>query len=392
MKHDLRYGGALVGQSEINAIIKSIKKSQKTGNWQTATEAKKMEEESAKFLGVKYGILTTSGSCAGLLALSALELRKGEEVIISAVTFPTIFNIILQCGLVPVVVDAKIGTYNFDVDEVEQAIIKSKGRVKCIIAVHAVGNPCDMPRLMKVAKKYNVKVIEDNCDGWGSTIQSRKVGSFGDISITSFHAAHIVSMGVGGGIFTNNKTLAERVRVYRDWGRQANFNGTKNVKYRKLPRDYNPRFIYDKIGYNFQILELQASMGRVQLKKSDKIRRLRKANFNYLYENLTGFDDLILPKWDYENADICWFSFPLTTKGDRGKLVAHLEKHGIETRSMFAGNILKHPAYKGVKAKQFGKLTEANYILEHSFWMTCHPRLTKENLEYIIKVFKDYYA
>src|SRR3990167_734174 len=141
MKHDLRYGGTRAGKEEIKAITRSVIKSVKTGNWQTGSEAKAMEIEAAKFLGVKYGILTTSGSCAGLLALSALELPKGSEVIISAVTFPTIFNIILQCNLTPLVVDAKIGTYNFDVDEVEQAIIKSKGRVKCVIAVHAVGNP-----------------------------------------------------------------------------------------------------------------------------------------------------------------------------------------------------------------------------------------------------------
>src|SRR3990167_4958287 len=279
MKRDLRYGGTLIDSREIRAIIKSINKSRKTGNWQTASEAKKMEVETARFLGVKYGILTNSGSSAGLLALSALELPKGSEVIISAVTFPTIFNIILQCNLVPVVVDAKVGTYNFDVDEVECAITK---KTKAIIAVHAVGNPCDMPRLMKVAKKYNVKVIEDNCDGWGSTISGKKVGSFGDISITSFHAAHIVSMGVGGGVFTNDPVVAECVRVYRDWGRQA--DTTKSNRYKELPKDYNSRFIYEKIGYNFQILELQAAMGRVQLRKADEIKKLRQKNFNYLYE------------------------------------------------------------------------------------------------------------
>jgi len=390
MKHDLRYGGALTGKAEMNAIIKSIYKSNKTGNWQTGPEAKAMEEEAAKFLGVKHGILTTSGSCAGLLALSALELKRGDEVIIPAVTFPTIFNIILQCGLTPVVVDSKIGTYNLDIDEVEQAIIKSKGKVKAVIAVHAVGNPCDMPRLMKVARKYNVKVIEDNCDGWGSTIGGKKVGSFADISITSFHAAHIVSMGVGGGIFTNSKSLAQKIRQYRDWGRIADTNKPHTCP--TLPKDQNPRFVYDKIGYNFQILELQAAMGRVQLKKADEIKRLRKNNFNYLFTKLGELGtDLLLPTW-VDKADVCWFSFPLTKLGDRGSLVAHLEKHGIETRSMFAGNILKHPAYKGVKAKQFGKLTEANYILGHSFWITCHPRLKKSDLDYIVKVFKDYYV
>ncbi len=387
MKHDLRYGGSYItSNAERKALIKSIDKSIKSGNWQTGSEAKKLEAETSKFLGVKHGILTTSGSCAGLLALSALELPRGMEVIISAVTFPTIFNIILQCGLVPLVVDAKIGTYNFDIDEVEQAIIKSKGRVKCIIAVHAVGNPCDMPRLMKVAKKYNVKVIEDNCDGWGSTINGKKVGSFGDISITSFHAAHIVSMGVGGGIFTNDGNLARRCRQYRDWGRIADTNKPHTCK--TLPKDHNPRFVYEKIGYNFQILELQAAMGRVQLRKSDKIKKLRKKNFDYLYKHLSKFN-LIMPKW-LSNAGICWFSFPITCP-NRGKLVSYLEKHGIETRSMFAGNITKHSAYKDSKYKVHGKLIEADYILKHSFWITCHPRLKKSDLDYIIKVFKDYY-
>jgi len=386
-KHDLRYGGMLAGKDERQAIIKSLDKSLKTGNWQASSEAKLMEEESAKFLGVKYGILTTSGSCAGLLALCALEIPKGSYVIIPAVTFPTIFNIILQCGLTPLVVDSKVGTYTLDVDEVEQAIIKNK-KVKAIIAVHAVGNPCDMPRLMKVAKKYNVKVIEDNCDGWGSTINGNAVGSFGDVSITSFHAAHIVSMGVGGGVYTDDKNVANRVRQYRDWGRQAETNKPHKVK--TLPKDYNPRFVYDKIGYNFQILELQAAMGRVQLRKSEEIKKARKKNFDYLYEKLSQFDDLVLPEW-VPNADVCWFSFPLTTTGDRGKLVAHLEKHGIETRSMFSGNIIKHPAYAKSKYKVHGRLREANYILTNSLWITCHPRLKKADLDYIIKVFKDYY-
>jgi CDP-6-deoxy-D-xylo-4-hexulose-3-dehydrase len=386
---DLRYGGALTGEAEVKAIIRSVLKSNDTGNWQTGAEAKKLEAEASKFLGVKYGILTTSGSCACLLALNALELPINSEVIISAVTFPTVFNSILQCNLVPLVVDAKIGTYNFDIDEVEQAIIKSKGKVKAVIAVHAVGNPCDMPRLMKVAKKYNVKVIEDNCDGWGSTINGRKVGSFGDVSITSFHAAHIVSMGVGGGVFTNDKKIAEKVRVYRDWGRQA--DTTKSHKYKELPKDYNPRFIYDKIGYNFQILELQAAMGRVQLKKSNQVKRLRQKNTEYICDNLIEIKELILPELTRIDADVCWFSIPLTTTGDRGKLVKYLESKGLETRSMFSGNITKHPAYKGSRFKVFGKLREANYILKHSFWITCHPRLKKSDLDYIIKVFKNYY-
>lgn len=370
---------------EEKALIKSIKNSIKTGNWQAGSEAYKMEQEAAKFLGVKYGILTSSGSCAGLLALSALELPKGSEVIISACTFPTIFNIILQCGLVPVVVDAKIGTYNFDVEDVRKAITK---KTKAIICVHAVGNPCDMPKIMALVKNKNIYVLEDNCDGWGSSIGGKYVGSFGDISITSFHAAHIVSMGVGGGVFTSNSEIADKVRQYRDWGRQA--NTTEPHKVKELPKDYNPRFVYDKIGYNFQILELQAAMGRVQLRKAKQIKELRKKNFDFMKLYLSRFP-LVMPEI-VKGADVCWFSFPITYHGDRGNLVTHLEKHGIETRSMFAGNITKHPAYKNSKYRISGNLKEADYILEHSFWISCHPRLTGNDHTHIEKTFESFFS
>lgn len=389
-KRDLRYGGSVCDNQEYMAIMKSVAKSIENGNWQAGEEASKMEQEASKFLGVKYGILTNSGSSAGLLALSALELPKGSEVIISACTFPTIFNIILQRGLVPVVVDAKVGSYTFDVKEVEDAITEKTG---AIIAIHPVGNPVDMPALMKMLTKFEKKiyVIEDGCDTWGGSIQGKMLGSFGDISITSFHAAHIVSMGVGGGVFTNDKLLAERVRQYKDWGRQA--NTTEPHKVKELPVDYNPRFVYDKIGYNFQILELQAAMGRVQLKKAKKIKEARKKNFDYLYKHLSKHEDLLVMPKSVKGADVCWFAFPITVDYfvDRGQLVKHLEERGIETRSMFAGNITKHPAYVNSQYRISGKLTEADLILENSFWITVHPRLTQSGLKHIVKAFDDYF-
>ena len=386
MEYKIRYGGSTCDDKELKAIISSVEESIVTGGWQAGRQAALMEKEASKFLGVKYGILTMSGSCAGLLALSALELPMGSEVIIAATTFPTIFNIILQCGLIPVVVDSKIGTYNFDVDEVEKAITPN---TRAIIAIHALGNPVDMPKLMKLVANKNIYVIEDNCDGWGSTLGGKKLGSFGDVSITSFHAAHIVSMGVGGGVFTNDGKLAERVRQYRDWGRLANTNEPHKVK--ELPADYNPRFVYEKIGYNFQILDLQAAMGRVQLRKAKRIKELRKKNFDYLCNHLKKYEWIQLPQ-TIQGADVCWFSLPITYHGDRGELVAHLEKSGIETRSMFAGNITKHPAYKNSKFRVSGKLTEANYILEHSFWISVHPRNTKADNDYIIKTFNDFFT
>lgn len=219
----------------------------------------------------------------------------------------------------------------------------------------------------------------------------KKLGTFGDISITSFHAAHIVSMGVGGGVFTNNPELAKKVRMYRDWGRQADISKkTNGKKWPSLPEDYDSRFIYEKIGYNFQILDLQAAMGRVQLRKTNKIKKARKKNFDYLVKHLSQHGDLIMPE-SVKGADVCWFSLPLTYIGDRGKLVAHLEKNGIETRSMFAGNITAHPAYEKSEYRIDGLLTEANYIMRHSFWIGVHPRMTQKDREYIIKTFNDYF-
>lgn len=218
----------------------------------------------------------------------------------------------------------------------------------------------------------------------------KKLGSFADISFTSFHAAHIVSMGVGGGVFTSNKEFSKRVRMYRDWGRQADINKSENLKHKALPEDYNPRFIYEKIGYNFQILDLQAAMGRVQLRKIAQIKASRKKNAVYLYSHLSRYPQLILPKV-MAGVDICWFAFPLTYTGDRGPLLKHLEKNGIETRPMFSGNITRHPAYTKDMYRISGELKEADYITEHSFWISCHPSLTKSDLKYIVKVFDDFY-
>lgn len=385
MSYKIIYGGALTGKEEQNAILDVVKRNW----WPLAGQGVKMELEASKFLGLKYGILANSGSSAGLIALTALELPRGSEVIIPAVTFPTIFNIIIQCGLIPVVVDCEVGTYNIDISKLEKAISK---KTKALIAVHAVGNPCDMPAIMKFAKKHKLYVMEDNCDGWGGTIGNTKVGAFGHISFTSFHAAHIVAMGQGGGVFTNNKELARKVRMYRDWGRQSDIPRRVNgKKWPKLPEDYDARFIYEKIGYNLSPLELQAAMGRVQLKKTPMIKRLRARNFKYLHKELSKFPDLIMPKM-VKGAEPSWFSFPLSTKGERGPLVEFLEKNGIETRSMFAGNIIKHPAYKNSKYRVGNKLDGADFILKHSFWVSVHPRYSTKDLKYMVDVFKKYYA
>lgn len=378
----IRYGGSMAGFPEWWALVVSITKSIWTGNWQTGPETAKFEQELAKDMGMKHAVMTSSGSCAGMLALEALELPKGSEVIIPAVTFPTIFNIIPQTGLVPVVVDCDPRTNNIDLGKLEKMRVSKK--IKAIIAVHILGCPVDMPRLMKWAKKHKIKVIEDNCDGYGTTINGKMAGSFGDISFTSTHAAHIITTGTGGVVFTNNDKLMENVRMYRDWGRQM--NTTKANRHRELPSDYNPRFIYEKVGYNFQILELQSAMGRVQLRKAKKIKELRAKNVNYLIDKLADFNLGFV--W---RGDVCWFALPLRSD-ERPELVKHLEAHGIETRSMMSGNIVKHPCYKNTKYRIGNKLDGADVILKNSFWVSCHPSLTRSDLDYMVDVFKEFYA
>ncbi len=381
-KRTIKYGGSLAGFPEWWALVKSVTKSVRTGNWQTGPETVLFEKELAKDMGVKHAIMTSSGSCAGLLALEALELPKGSEVIIPAVTFPTIFNIIPQTGLVPVVVDCDPRTNNIDLDKLEKMKVSKK--IKAIVAVHILGNPVYMPRLMKWARKHKIKVIEDNCDGYGTNIHGKRAGSFGDISFTSTHAAHIITTGTGGVVFTNDKKLMENVRMYRDWGRQM--NTTKANKYEELPADYNPRFIYEKVGYNFQILELQSALGRVQLRKAQKIKELRRKNVIYLRDALAEYN-LGLP-WNF--GDVCWFALSISSP-ERAELVKHLEAHGIETRSMMSGNICAHPAYKNTKYRIGNKLDGADIILKNSFWVSCHPSLSESDLKYMVDVFRSYY-
>lgn len=384
-KRIIKYGGSLAGFPEWWALVKSVTKSVWTGNWQTGPETALFEKELAEDMGVKHAVITSSGSCAALLALASLELPKGSEVIVPSVTFPTVFNIIPQCGLVPVVVDCDPLTNNINLDKLEKMKVSKK--VKAIIAIHILGNPVDMPRLMSWAKKHKITVIEDNCDGYGTTVDGKMAGSFGDISFTSTHAAHIITTGIGGVVFTNDDNLMQNVRMYRDWGRQA--NTTKKNTHKELPADYNPRFIYEKIGWNFQVLELQSAMGRVQLRKAKQIKKKRQANVNYLALKLYDTPNLIFPHRN-SNAHVCWFALPLSYHS-RGSLVAHLEKHGVETRSLMSGNITKHPAYKDTSYRIGNSLEGSDYILKNSFWISCHPSLTKKDLEYIVKVFKDFF-
>ncbi len=390
----IQYAGPFYGKQEINAIIRSVK----NGWFGVGKSAMKFEEEFAKFLGVKEAIVVNSGSSANLLSLASLNLDRGSEVITSACTFPTAFNPIIQNNLVPVVVDIKLGNYNIDPDLIEEAI---SDKTKAIMLVHNLGNPCEMDKIMKIARKYGLLVIEDYCDALGATYDGKLVGTFGDISTCSFYVAHHITMGEGGAVCTNDFRLAEKIRSLRDWGRACtckictvaldrNSKCAKRhaTKLTGLPEGYDNRYSYQNIGYNLKPLDLQCAMGIEQLKKLPQFVKIRRDNFSQLYNFFNKHEDFfILPKWSRKSCP-SWFAFPLAVRTgapfERRDIIRFLEERNIETRLIFAGNIIRHPAYAKAKIRVSGSLGNADEVMRNSFFLGVWPGITKEMMDFIM--------
>lgn len=374
----ISYGGALIGPEEIDAVM-SIILSQGGRRWTVGPESIAFERELAENTGVKRAVVVNSGSSALLVALTALKLPKNSLVAIPAVNFPTAFNAILQCGLTPYVVDVDPKTLLMDLDELE----KNK-YIKAVIAVNIASNPVDT-REIKRRMGDDVKIILDNCDGYGTLIDGKYVDTYADASCVSFHAAHIITTGEGGAVLTDDEEYADTVLKLREWGRAT---GTDELyDYPGLPEDYRSRYVYEEIGYNMKPLELQCAMGRVQLKKIDWMRERRIENFNLLYEKLSKYSDLQLMEFD-KNADVCWFSFPLMCRGVKRKvLMDHLEANNIECRTIFSGNVLRHPAYKDYvdKCVTSNDLHNADDVMANGMFLSVHPSITPEMIEFIDK-------
>lgn len=404
LKTKIQYSGPCYGSKEINAMIKSIK----DGWFGVGRAARKFEEALAKFMGLGEAIVVNSGSSANLLALGALGLRPGSEVISCACTFPTAFNPIIQNNLVPVVVDVEVGSYNINPALIASAIT---AKTKAIMLVHNLGNPCDMPKIMRIARKHRLKVIEDNCDALGSTFRGKLTGTFGDVATSSFYVAHHITMGEGGAVYTDNSRLAERMRSLRDWGRACtckictvavNRHSRCLKRYRTrargLPEGYDNRYLYKSIGYNLKPLDLQCAMGIEQLKKLPQFIKARNANFNRLYSFFKKYEDFfILPRWSAESRP-SWFAFPLTIRREspfkRSQIISHLENKNIETRLIFAGNIIRHPAYAKTKFRVSGRLNNADNIMHNAFFLGVWPGITGNMLDFVedsLKEFLDKY-
>ncbi len=369
---------------------------------------REFEKKLASFLRVKHCLLVNSGSSANLLAVTALaspllkerRLKAGDEVITTACGFPTTLNPIIQNNLVPVFIDIELGTYNIKAQDIEKAITR---KTKAILVAHTLGNPVDMDKIMRIVRKYNLWLIEDNCDALGAKYKGKFTGAFGDISTCSFYPAHHITTGEGGAVLTNKPLLKRIIASLRDWGRdcwcetgQDNTCGKRFLqKFGNLPYGYDHKYVYSHIGYNLKATDMQAAIGVVQLDKLPKFMEARRKNFSLLYNHLKSYEDFfILPKW-LKNTNPSWFGFPVLIKEDapftRNEIVEYLEGNKIATRMLFGGNLTRQPAYKNAKYRVGVDLKNTDLVMNNLFWLGVYPGLSHSMLSYIMEAMDNFF-
>jgi len=388
--------GKLIGYEEIkNMVLSSFDGWLTTGRFNS-----QFQEELSSFLKIKHLITVNSGSSANLVAFSSLTshlhkdraIKPGDEVISVAAGFPTTVNPIFQNGAIPVFVDIKLPTYNINEELIEEAITK---KTKAIMLAHTLGNPFNLKKIVEICKKYNLWLIEDNCDALGSKYNNQFTGTFGDVATLSFYPAHQMTMGEGGAIFTNNSRIRRIAESFRDWGRdcycEPGAENTCNKRFEwqlgELPYGYDHKYIYSHIGYNMKITDMQAACGLGQLKNLNSFIEKRKKNVAFLKKELKNLQDkLMLPEAE-KNSDPSWFGFPITIKKEskikRKDLINKLTEKKIGTRLLFAGNLTKQPAYINQKFRISRDLKITDQIMSDTFWVGVQPAIGEEELSYI---------
>ena len=404
-KTAVHYAGRVFDEREMQQMVSAV-----LDFWLTAGPyAEAFEAQLGSFLGVREVVPVNSGSSANLVAMTTMSSRKlenrlrpGDEVIVPAASFPTTVNPILQNRLVPVFVDSCLGDFNLDVAQLEEAY---SPKTRAITFAHTLGNPADMDAVMAFVKAHNLILIEDTCDALGATWDGKLVGTFGDMATISFYPAHHITLGEGGAVYTDRPRLAKIARAVRDWGRDCwcgydnPVNGKCGIRFdREVPGIegfYDHRYYYSEIGYNLKITDPQAAMGLEQMQKLPEFIARRKENFAYLYDGLKRFDEFLkMPSW-HEKADPSWFAFPLYVRPEapflRHELTRFLELNKVQTRLIFAGNILRQPAYQEIAYRAIGDLKVSDQIMEGGFFVGVYPGLDKARLDYMIDQFGSFF-
>jgi CDP-6-deoxy-D-xylo-4-hexulose-3-dehydrase len=364
------------------------------------------ERQLAQFVGARSALFVNSGSSANLVALSGLTSKKlgeralmpGDEVLTVAMGFPTTVNPIIQNGLRPVVVDVDLDTLDANSTRLEEAI---GPRTKAIMMAHTLGNPFDLDTVQRLCKENNLWLIEDSCDALGSTYRGQRTGSFGDTATLSFYPAHHITTGEGGAVFVKSPLVKKQVESFRDWGRDCYCETGKDNTCAKrygwklgdLPEGYDHKYTYSHIGYNLKATDMQAALGITQLAKVEFFIQKRKENYEYLRSHLSKVDGLSIAVAT-QHSDPSWFGCPITLDPshpvNREDLLRFLESRKIGTRLVFAGNITKQPAYKGIDFRIVGDLTNTDIVMTRSFWVGVYPGLTKPMLDYVIESISDF--
>ncbi|MGB5217157.1 MAG: lipopolysaccharide biosynthesis protein RfbH [Smithella sp.] len=397
------YAGRVYDEQElINLVDASLDFWLTTGRF-----ADEFETRFASFLNIKHAYLVNSGSSANLLAFMALtsdklkdkKIKRGDEVITVAAGFPTTVTPILQYGAVPVFVDVTIPEYNVDVNLLDKALGK---KTKAVMLAHTLGNPFDIETVKKFCDENKLWLIEDNCDSLGSKYkyknQWRYTGTFGHIGTSSFYPPHHMTMGEGGAVYTNDSELSRIILSLRDWGRDCFCpSGRDNTcgkrftrKFGELPLGYDHKYVYSHFGYNLKVTDMQAAIGCAQLEKLPGFIEKRKKNWHLLKEKVSHLSDKYILPESSKNSDPSWFGFLLTVRDGvkRSDVVNRLEASGVQTRMLFAGNILRHPCFDEMRKRKtgyrvVGKLKNTDRVVEDTFWVGVYPGLTEEMISYI---------
>jgi len=367
----------------------------------TGRFADRLERELARYLGVRHSFLVNSGSSANLVALSALtshkmgdrQLRPGDEVITVAAGFPTTVNPIIQNRLTPVFVDVGIQTYNIDVSALEEAV---SPRTKAIMIAHTLGNPFDLNAVKGIANKNDLLLVEDNCDALGSTYRGTLTGSFGDVSTCSFYPAHHITTGEGGAVFANDPALKPLIESFRDWGRDCwcgpgddNTCGKRfDWQLGHLPYGYDHKYIYDHIGYNLKMTDMQAAIGVAQIAKLTEFVKLRKRNWQILKDGLETLTEFFILPEPTEYSDPSWFGFAISVRSEapfeRKEFTDFLESRKIATRLLFGGNLARQPAYLDLPYRIVGDLCNSDFVMKNTLWLGVYPGLTMDMMNYVV--------